>query len=98
MEPNGIQGVIAINNLYIETFLLGMAIGVASHLFVDMLNPAGIPLLGPFYRKKINILPIKTNSWGENIVAILLCLIEIYLIYYLFFTDNGIINILALKF
>lgn len=88
----------AINNLYVEMFLIGMAIGVTSHLFIDMMNPAGIPLLGPFYRKKISILPIKTNSWGENIIAILLVLIEIYLIYYLFFTDSGIINILALKF
>lgn len=80
-----------ISNPLAETFIWGMIIGVASHLFLDMLNPAGIPLFGPFKRKKINILPIKTNSWGENIIAILLVFLEIYL---LFFSNIGIINVL----
>ena len=80
-----------------ETFIWGMMIGVFSHLFLDMLNPAGIPLFGPIKRKKINILPIKTNSWGENVIAILLVFLEIYL---LFFSSNAVINVMdiILKF
>ena len=79
------------SNVFAETFIWGMMIGVASHLFLDMLNPAGIPLFGPFKRKKINILPIKTNSWGENIIAVLLVLCEIYL---LFFSSIAVVNVM----
>lgn len=81
------------NNPMASIFIWGMMIGVASHLFLDMLNPAGIPLLGPFKRKKINILSIKTNSWGENIIAILLVILEIYL---LFFSNIAVINVMEL--
>ena len=81
------------------TVLCGLAVGVFSHLLIDMFNPAGIPLFGPFKRKKISLLPIKTNSWGETVIGWLLVLLEIYL---LFFTDsvavfssfiNGILNL-----
>ncbi len=67
------------------TVMWGIAVGVFSHLFIDMFNPAGIPLFGPFKRKKVNILSIKTNSWGETVIGWLLVLLEIYL---LFFTDS----------
>jgi hypothetical protein len=56
-----------------------------------MLNPAGIPLFGPIKRKKVNILPIKTNSWGENVIAVILVLLEVYL---LFFSKIAIIDIM----
>jgi len=79
------------SNPFAETFIWGMMIGVFSHLFLDMLNPAGIPLFGPIKKNKVNILPIKTNSWGENIIAIFLVLLEIYL---LFFSSIAIINVM----
>ena len=79
------------NHPMANIFIWGMMIGVFSHLFLDMLNPAGIPLFGPIKRKKVNILPIKTNSWGENVIAVILVLLEVYL---LFFSKIAIIDIM----
>ena len=36
-------------------FNLPLAIGMWSHLMLDALNPDGLPILGPFFRKKISI-------------------------------------------
>lgn len=46
-------------NPWIETALFGLSIGIFSHLFMDMLNPMGVPLLLPFTKKKFRLLPKK---------------------------------------
>lgn len=71
-----------VHNPYATTFLIGMAVGVASHLAIDLLNPAGIPLLGPFTRKKVHLMKIYANSTGETIFAWLLVALEAYLLFF----------------
>lgn len=43
-------------------------LGVCTHLLLDMLNRAGIPLLYPFVKKKIHIASISANSGSGKIV------------------------------
>lgn len=60
---------------------IGLIAGYLSHLFADMLNPGGIPILFPITSKRINLLRIVTGSkwesfvwyivWGVNILLIL---------------------------
>jgi len=64
-------------------FIYGVAVGVYSHLAIDMLNPAGIPLLGPINRRKFSIFCIKANSTPEKIFAGLLVVLEIYIVFVL---------------
>lgn len=55
----------------------GFFIGVATHLFLDMLNPSGIPFLAPLSFFDFHILNIRTNSKEEktfNTIFTLLCL------------------------
>lgn len=78
-------------NSFATIFICGMIAGVFSHLILDMFNPTGIPLWGPFRKKKVHIMNIKTNSWGENVICILLIILEIYL---LFFSSMAILNVL----
>lgn len=42
--------------------------GIVSHLLLDLLNPRGIPLLFPVWKKRVHIMRIKTGSWQENLV------------------------------
>lgn len=42
--------------------ICGLLVGELSHLFLDMLNPSGIPLLWPLTRKRISLLPIPTGG------------------------------------
>lgn len=44
--------------------ILGLNIGILSHLILDMLNPTGVPLLYP-YKKKFHVCSISTSSAGE---------------------------------
>lgn len=52
--------------------------GVLSHLFLDMLNPRGIPILYP-YKKQFRILKIRTGGRMENIFALGLLISFIYI-------------------
>ena len=79
-----------IHEPHITTFFIGMTIGVASHLLIDMLNPAGIPLFGPISKKKVHLLKIHTNGTGENVFAVLMIALEVYL---LFFSELHIIDL-----
>ena len=55
---------------YAEKWAPAVLIGIFSHLFLDMLNPMGIPLLWPAYRKKIHLLKIKTGGAIENVICV----------------------------
>lgn len=60
--------------------LLGLALGVVLHLFADMLNPTGIPLLMPIIHKKFRLAKIVTGSKAElgfKVLMILLLFISI---------------------
>lgn len=58
-----------LSNGSLRVFFLGMALGVLSHLLLDIIS-GGIPLLLPFSSKRVHIpgVRIKTGSWGENVV------------------------------
>ena len=43
--------------------------GYATHLAADMCTVAGIPLLGPFRRERVSLLPIRTGSAGELVAV-----------------------------
>ena len=90
----------AFSNPLIETFIWGMAVGVASHLFIDMFNPAGIPFFGPLTRKKIHLMSIYTNTTGETVFSIILVVLEIFIIYYYVVSKNTDISSIlsSLKF
>lgn len=53
----------------ITSIWFGFVVGYASHLFADMLNYKGIPLLFPLCRKKIHIMAIATGTYQETIFA-----------------------------
>lgn len=47
-------------------------VGIASHLLLDSLNPAGIPALLPFSSKKVHIANIRTGGAAEIVVRVVL--------------------------
>ena len=46
-------------NYWIKVGLLGMSVGIFSHLIMDMLTPMGVPLFLPLSRRKCRLLPKK---------------------------------------
>lgn len=63
------------------SILLGVLVGIGSHLILDMFNSTGIPVLYPLSRSKISFAKIKTRSTGENIFAIFLIIAIIFVSY-----------------
>lgn len=65
-----------VNNPTADYLILAGMVGYLSHILLDGFNPTGVPLLSPFYNRKIRFLPkkicIKTNSGPELIVKVLL--------------------------
>ena len=53
--------------------------GIASHLILDFLNSAGIPLFFPLDKEKRNLLRIKTNGAGEMFIRFILYIVCIFL-------------------
>lgn len=69
--------------IYANYFFAGMG----SHLFLDMCNKKGIPVLYPL-PKRFHIASIKTRSFGESLFAIvLLVILFVLLAATLFFPD-----------
>lgn len=52
--------------------------GILSHLFLDMFNKTGIPVLYPFSGKYISFANVKVNSLSEKIIRIGLYVVLIY--------------------
>lgn len=48
--------------------LLGLLVGMLSHLLLDTLNPTGIMWLWPLSKKRLRLASIRTNSLGELLV------------------------------
>jgi inner membrane protein len=55
-----------------QLWLCWFAVGYLSHILGDMLTVQGAPLLAPFYRKSISLVPLRTGSWAESVISILL--------------------------
>lgn len=60
--------------VWLHYLLYGLLCGELSHLFLDMLNPSGIPLLWPITRRKISLLPIQTGGKADYLIG-KLCLV-----------------------
>jgi len=60
----------------VDYMLFAGIVGYLSHIILDGFNPTGVPLLAPFYNRKIRFLPkkvcIKTSSGPELLVKFLL--------------------------
>lgn len=52
---------------YFKTWIAPALFGVATHLFLDMLNPTGIPLFWPFSSRKTHIAKIRTGGKFEEV-------------------------------
>lgn len=62
--------------LHVPMFLVqGFLLGTLSHILLDALNPAGVPLFWPLSKKRVHIGNIKTGSFGESIVHICLAIL-----------------------
>lgn len=61
----------------------GLLIGFVSHLFMDILNPKGCPILYPISKSNIKVMNIKTGGKGENVAGAVVaaCIIVGILIY-----------------
>ena len=51
-------------------------IGIASHIFLDMFNAGGIMFFYPFSKRKFKLAKIKSGSWIERILIVLLLITE----------------------
>jgi inner membrane protein len=52
--------------------VIGNGVGMASHLLLDAMTKGGIPIYYPFSKAKLSLLPIRTGSFGETIVFVVL--------------------------
>ena len=62
---------------------LWLALGMLSHLLLDMLNPTGVKLFWPVGKKR-HLIGMKTGGLGEQIVAVILMALDTYLLTLLF--------------
>ena len=67
------------NTLYFN-LILGILLGIASHLFLDSLTVSGIPLLYPFKKEKYHLLKYSTNR-KEYLPKILILLSTVTFLY-----------------
>ena len=59
-------------NLQVQQLGAGLAIGMISHLVLDLFTKMGIPIFFPIWTKKISFSSMKTGSKAEPIVALIL--------------------------
>lgn len=63
----------------VHAAIFGALAGELSHLFLDMLNPSGIPLLWPLTRKRISLLPIQTGGRIDHLIGTLALILTAWL-------------------
>lgn len=61
-----------VKEYYISAPIIGLIAGYVSHLAADMFTVSGIPILFPLTMHNISLLPIRTGTIGEYIIAFLL--------------------------
>jgi len=60
------------------SFIPAVLLGFGSHLFLDMFNPTGIPILIPFTHKKFRIARIYSGSFIDDILFFVFSFITAY--------------------
>lgn len=75
--------------LYVQTstksfilapLIIGLALGVLSHILLDCLTIAGVPLLYPFSKKKFSLLPLKSGGKPESVITVMMASSALYLL------------------
>lgn len=56
---------------YIRVYLLGVLVGYASHILLDMFTRAGVPFFIPFFKFRISFTGFKTGSIIESITKVM---------------------------
>lgn len=69
-----------VHNPLSRAVICGLLVGELSHLFLDMLNPSGIPLFWPLTRKRISLLPILTGSKLDTAIGFVALLEAVFLL------------------
>lgn len=67
---------------YSETLVIGLAVGFASHLVLDSLNPTGIMWLWPITDQKYRMAKIRTGSAGDSMIFFITLLLVLGRIWY----------------
>lgn len=62
-----------------SNFIIGLACGYLSHLFLDFITIEGIPLFYPFYNKKYHIAKFKGSEHETIVTALCLVLTGFYI-------------------
>lgn len=65
----------------ILTFLMGVSIGMLSHIILDCLTPEGVAIFSPFIDKRVGIPLISTNGVLEGVFQFVLCVAIVILAY-----------------
>lgn len=60
-----------------QLLILSCAAGITSHLILDMLNPAGIPLFWPI-RRRIHLAPFHSGGLVDRLLGTVLWLITVF--------------------
>lgn len=67
-------------NLPLHIIIVGLFIGMMSHVFLDLLTKEGVPFLYPFSKKKFSLIGITTGGFIESTIFALLVGVSLYLI------------------
>lgn len=72
----------AISGLYpdLTLYIIAAAVGIATHLFLDMLNPAGVPLLWPVnFRFRLGI--FRSGGLADSLIGVGLTVLAVITAY-----------------
>lgn len=56
---------------FLRVGIAGVLAGELSHIFLDLLNPSGVPLFWPLTRRRISLLPLQTGGWMDRVLGVL---------------------------
>lgn len=62
---------------YVRVYLLGVVVGYASHIVLDMFTRSGVPILKPMSEYRISFTRLKTGSIIEEITKVLCTVITV---------------------
>lgn len=79
-------------NPYIVLALLGLAVGMLSHIVLDMMNYRGVAIFSPICNKMFHLTPyalaIETGSFGETMIRVLLYIGVIWYFGFVIFAEQ----------
>lgn len=79
-------------NPYFVLALLGLAIGLLSHIVLDMMNYKGVAIFSPIWNKMFHLTPyalaVEAGSFGETIIRVLLYICVIWYVSCVIFAEQ----------